>query len=53
MNYEKVELVKEIIRFLKCFKDKDEGIKTLEILVQDDPDALPILNRLRKEKSTI
>lgn len=29
MNYERVELVKEIIRFLKCFKD--EGIKTLEI----------------------
>lgn len=43
MNYEKVELVKEIIRFLKCFKDKDGGIKTIEILVQDNLDSLSIL----------
>lgn len=43
MNYQKVELVKDIIRFLKCFKDKDEGIQTIEILVQDNLDSLSIL----------
>lgn len=53
MNPDKVELLKEVIKFMKRFKDKDEAIKTLELLIQDDPDIAPILNRIRAEKGDV
>ncbi len=47
MNIDKVELLREVITFLKRFKDKDIGIKTLEILLEQDPDVEKILEAIR------
>ncbi len=47
MDLDKVELLREVITFLKRFEDKDIGIKSLEILLEQDTDVDKILEVIR------
>lgn len=51
MNLDKVELLREVITFLKRFEDKDIGIKTLEILLEQDPDVDKVLEAIRERNA--
>lgn len=48
MNIELRDFLKEVIKYLKLFDDKEVGIECLEILVADDPDSKDILESIRK-----
>lgn len=53
MDLDKVELLREVITFLKRFKDKDIGIKSLEILLEQDSDVEKILEAIRATNNEV
>lgn len=53
MNQEKVELLREVIRFLKLFEDKNVGINALEILLEKDPDVDKILEAIKATNNEV
>lgn len=48
MNYELKEFLKEVIKYLRLFEDKETGLQCLEILTEDDADSKDILEAVRK-----
>ena len=48
MNIELRDFLKEVIKYLRLFDDKEVGLQCLEILIEDDPDSKDILESIRK-----
>lgn len=48
MNIELRDFLKEVIKYLRLFEDKEVGLQCLEILTEDDADSKDILESIRK-----
>lgn len=51
MDLEKVELLREVLKFLKLFENKETGIKSLEILLEQEPEVENVIRAIRERNA--
>lgn len=51
VDLEKVELLREVLKFLKLFENKETGIKSLEILLEQEPEVENVIRAIRERNA--